>query len=312
VTVEARERGFIVLLRRVQSSALWRSLRADQRGVFVTMLLLANWRTAKARWRDQWYAVERGEFAHTLQTIAVEANASVAVVRSTLAALMADDTCAGGNGPTIVERYPIPNTGPGTGPRVLRWVNYARFQDVPDRDDTASHTGLTQVSHGPRTDLAEREPVEQEEPEALSPAGAREAAPLTPRDLGALHRELMRPVVLPETCRLLAELERRGFEAQVPKPAAAKVVEAAILAVTVPVAADRVMALVEADRALSVLPRPFLGWYLDAISGRKPSEPRAIVARSLSPMPAGAPPPERKPFIHPVTGELIVARKAIP
>lgn len=105
---------------------------------------------------------------------------------------------------------------------------------------------------------------------------------MTPRELGALHREIMRPVVLPETCALLDELERRGFEAEPPKAAAARAVERAVATVGVQVAADRVMAVVEADRKLGVVTRPWLGWHLDAISGgpAKAAKPKATAEAS--------------------------------
>lgn len=178
---DAREGGFIVLKRRVRSSDLWRSLRADQRGVFVTLLLLANWKPSKGRWRDQWFEVGRGELYHSLEEIAAEANVSVKVVRTTLVALMADDRVAGGNGPVITERYPISGTGPGTGPRVLTIVNYAKYQDITDDSGTDSGTEQARVGHGSGTERAEREPVEPYEPVepplALAPVGAPLAEP---------------------------------------------------------------------------------------------------------------------------------------
>jgi hypothetical protein len=184
---EGREGGFVVLLRKVRSSDLWKSLRADQKGVFVTLLLLANWKPQKARWKDQWYEVARGELGHTLERIAEEAGASVAVVRSTLAVLMADDSAAGGNGPAVAERYPIPNTGPRTGPRVLTIVNYDRLQSVPDDANTGSREGLAQASHSPRTDLAEREQREPEEPVLLARARAGEGTGSSAWDEMARH-----------------------------------------------------------------------------------------------------------------------------
>lgn len=168
---DRRELGFVVLLRQVQSSDLWRSLRADQRGVFVQLLLLANWKPRKARWKDQWYEVGRGELAHTLATIAEESAASVKVVRTTLEALMADDRPAGGNGPAVTERYPVPGTGPGTGPRVLTIVNYDRFQSVPEDAGTGPGTEPARVGHRPGTDRAEREPREPDQPGEPGGAG---------------------------------------------------------------------------------------------------------------------------------------------
>lgn len=158
---DGREGGFIKLHRKVDSSALWRSLTAEQRAVMVEVLFLANWKPARARWKDQWYEVGRGELSHTLATIAAEARVSVKVVRSTLVALMADDTEAGGNGPFLVEKYPIPGTGPGTGPRVLSIVNYAKYQDVPEDMGTGPGTAGARVGHGSGTGGAQREEGEE-------------------------------------------------------------------------------------------------------------------------------------------------------
>ena len=136
--------GWITLHRKVRGSDLWRSLRADQRGVFVTLLLLANWAPRKARWGEHWYVVGRGELSHTLQTIAREAGASVKVVRSTVAALRSDGA--------VSEKYPISGTGPGTGPRVLTIVNYDKYQDVSGADGTGPGTDRARVGHGSGTE----------------------------------------------------------------------------------------------------------------------------------------------------------------
>lgn len=161
---ERRERGFIVLLRQVRSSALWRGLSAAQKGVTVTILLLANWRPRRARWGASWYEVQRGELSHTLESIAEEAGCTVKVVRTTLAALMADDSDLGGNGPFLAEKYPIKGTGPGTGPRILTILKYDEYQSIDDSDGTVSGTAGAQVGHGGGTAGAEREPVQPDQP----------------------------------------------------------------------------------------------------------------------------------------------------
>jgi hypothetical protein len=143
--VSEHERGFVVILRKIRWSALWRSLRADQKGVLVTLLLLANWGTKKARWKDTWFDVGRGELYHSLETIAAESGCTVKVVRTTLVILMADDRPLGGNGPFLSEKYPILGTGPGTGPRVLSIVNYDKYQDVRSEPGTDSGTDRARV-----------------------------------------------------------------------------------------------------------------------------------------------------------------------
>lgn len=174
--MDGREGGYIKLHRRVLGSPLWRSMSAEQRGVFVELLFLANWKAQQARWKEHWYEVGRGELSHSLATIAKEAATSVKVVRTALRALMSDDRPAGGNGPVITERYPIPGTGPGTGPRVLTVVNYCKYQDVPGDTGTGLGKGRARLGHGSGTGGAQREEGEEGE-EVLPSAGAPPAAP---------------------------------------------------------------------------------------------------------------------------------------
>jgi hypothetical protein len=172
VSSDGRELGWVKLWRRLRSSPLWRGLRADQKGVVVTLVLLANWKPAQARWHGKPYEVARGELAHSLDEIASEAGCTVKVVRTTLVALMADDSPAGGNGPFVTERYPISGTGPGTGPRVLRIEKYDDFQAAENEPGTGSGTDRAQTGHGPGTDRAEREEgKEEKEREEGGPGG---------------------------------------------------------------------------------------------------------------------------------------------
>lgn len=145
-----REGGYIKIHRRVRSSPVWQALRADQRWVTVEILLAANWKPSTASWHGRMYEVARGELAHTLATIAERAGVSVKVVRSTVAVLLA--------GAFLEERYPMPGTGPGTGPRVLKVLNYEKFQDAPDDDGHG-------FGHGSGTDQAQREEGEEGEEE---------------------------------------------------------------------------------------------------------------------------------------------------
>lgn len=79
----------------------------------------------------------------------------------------------------------------------------------------------------------------------------------------------------PLTGELLEELWRRGWEAAAwPKESARAAVESAVRQVGVTVAAERLLAQVERDRALRVVTRPWLGWHLDTIAGADTS-PRA-------------------------------------
>lgn len=200
-----REGGFIVIQRRIQSSDLWRSLRGDQRAVFMTLLLLANWKPAKARWRDQWYEVKRGELSHSMSSIAEEANVGIKVVRTTIEALMADDRQVGGNGPAIVAKYPISGTGPGTGPRILTVVNYDKYQALSGEAGTGAGTDPARVGHGPGTDPAQREPFKPVEPsEQRSFCGKPSASPPPVEPAKAKKEKPTDPRHQPLTERLVA------------------------------------------------------------------------------------------------------------
>ena len=71
----------------------------------------------------------------------------------------------------------------------------------------------------------------------------------------------------PLIAEVLAGVRARGWDAQWPKSDARGAVEAAIAAVTAPVAVDRLMAQPEDARKR----KPWLGWWMDAIAGPKPS-----------------------------------------
>jgi hypothetical protein len=171
-----REGGFIVIHRRVRSSRLYRSLTAEQKGVFLTLLLLANWREDAIFRSGNWHKVARGELAHTEETIADEAGCSRKVVRTTLAKMMADDTSAGGRGPFIKTRW----TGPasGLGLRILIICRYSEYQDVNDNvgPDLGTHRARVGPGLGPGGAPREQvQPEEQDQPEqqeAFAGAGA--------------------------------------------------------------------------------------------------------------------------------------------
>jgi hypothetical protein len=204
--MDGRERGFIVVHRRVRSSALYQSLTAEQRSVFYALLLLANWKDGQMRVGEVAETVARGELAHSLATIAKEAKVSIKVVRTTIAKLAVDDRAAGGRGPFLVERwigsgprvgtYPgtvtgtVPGTETGTGLRVLRVVNYDEYQSVTDDEGTAvgTVTGSVKGTRGARDGHdrgTNRTRVTKEPTDLFAPA-----TPSPPSPLKALEAEL--------------------------------------------------------------------------------------------------------------------------
>jgi hypothetical protein len=159
--MDDREGGFIVVHRRLRSSRLYRSLTGEQRVVFYTVLLLANWKP-DAIVAGKWHAVQRGELAHSLETIAGESGVSVKVVRSTLAKMFADDRSVGGRGPFLSERYV--GTEEGTPRRVLTIVRYDEYQSLGHDTGTAQGTTGARPGHDTGTTGAPREPDEPDEP----------------------------------------------------------------------------------------------------------------------------------------------------
>jgi hypothetical protein len=92
----------------------------------------------------------------------------------------------------------------------------------------------------------------------------------------------------PLTLVLLGELERRGWNGGVATNRATRgAIESAVkLAGGVPTAADRLMAMVQTERAAGREPRPSLGWHLETIGGGKSA--RRITAGAAVPAPAEA------------------------
>lgn len=146
--MEEREGGFIKIHRRIESWDLWRHLRADQRMVVVTLLLMANWKDSHAWAGKKRFEVKRGQVLASYSTIAKRAGTTIQVVRTTVALLRA----AG-----------FLNTEPNTHKSLLTISNYCRYQDAPDASNTASNTRLTRGQHAPNTRSTPSEEGEEEE-----------------------------------------------------------------------------------------------------------------------------------------------------
>jgi hypothetical protein len=146
--------------------------------------------------------------------------------------------------------------------------------EAEEHTAAARHETASEPTPHPTASAAET----PREPATIAPAtpGPLDAAPPPARRA----RRDLRAEDYPETARLLVELESAGFLAAYPRDAiSAGALERAVASVGVTTARERVMAVVEADRALRVESRPWLGWYLDAIQGQ---QPRARAARAAS------------------------------
>ena len=222
-----REGGWVAVHRRLRSSELYRSLTAEQRSVFVTLLLLANWADRPAFLGRTWVTILRGELAHSLVTIAADAAVSVKVVRTTITKLMADDSPAGGRGPFLGERYT--GTDKGTGYRILRVLRYDEYQSQAADEGTPMGMPGARQGHTTGTAGAPREQVEQEE-QAQQAASRPASAPWEAfRDLLAYRMAVPRDWIRlsrPEEAaatreQLNAEVERLGLARAVEVAAAA-------------------------------------------------------------------------------------------
>lgn len=210
-----REGGFVAVHRRLRSSPVFRSLSAPQRSVFLTILLLANWKEGRFLRGGAWIVVHRGELAHSLETIADEAAVSVKVVRTTLAKLMSDDSSTGGNGPFLTGRWT--GTEPGRGLRVLRVEKYAEYQDVGGgrgtEPGTEPGTEGAREGHASGTEGAPIEPREPREPvepcatDAAPPPSRVQDAGSPPAVLPASHKRKPDPRHQPLVEGLVADFQ---------------------------------------------------------------------------------------------------------
>lgn len=252
-----------MIQRQIQSSDIWLSISAEQRSVFMSMLLLANWTPGRFMYGAEWVEVGRGELAHSLDTIAKHAKVSIKVVRSTLTKLIA--------GHVMGTR---PGTTRGTGPRVLTFFNYNKHQDVDD----AAGTGMgmepgserAQGGHDSGTTGAPIEPSKPDQPTTPSPREFGDAARRAILEASPLD------ALFPATATVLANLKGQGIRikhAQAPEDRAA--LEQAIAEVTTTVATQRVA------ESYRLTKRSSIGWHLEAITGRT-TKPGASPKRGMA------------------------------
>lgn len=168
-----REGGFIVLHRKIKAWPLWKFMSADQRMVWVQILLDANWKDSEAWHGTRRFTVKRGQLIHSERTIAREAGVSRKVVRTTIEKLLIEGA---------ITREPVSNIGqvqidgghetgpvPGPIPHLITVVNYSKYQDVPD--GAGPILGPSEAQDGPKTG-PRRAPSEQGEQEEQEKKGA--------------------------------------------------------------------------------------------------------------------------------------------
>jgi hypothetical protein len=115
--------GFITLHRTVLDWPLYRYLRADQRHVITTLLMLANWKPSVVWVAGQRYEVGRGELVHTEETIGEEAGCGRQVVRTVLDLLSKDG---------FISTRELASEGTRR-VRAITIRNYDRFQSAQEK-----------------------------------------------------------------------------------------------------------------------------------------------------------------------------------
>ena len=150
---ESRPGGFITLHHQFWTSPDLTGLQGPHLFAFITILHLANWKDSYFWDGPTRIDVKRGELAHSIPKIAKEARVTPKQVRTTLDNLIARGVISVSNG-----------TQTGTRVRVLRVVNYDRFQGVPDRGGTVSGRERADSGQGEGREGAPSEPREPVEP----------------------------------------------------------------------------------------------------------------------------------------------------
>lgn len=165
-SAEDREAGFIVLHRRLESWPLYRSLRAEHRHVITTLLFAANWKPGAFWYGSGEVQVGRGEFAHSLESIAERAGTSIKVVRTTIEKLLTAGFLSDATG-----------TRTGRQPRVLRIEKYDDYQSPGHARGTQSGTQGARKGHKAGTQGALIEPEQPEQPGEPEKTAAKAADP---------------------------------------------------------------------------------------------------------------------------------------
>jgi hypothetical protein len=227
--MEDREGGYTFFFRSVESSPDFLGLRADQSWVAIRLTQLANFKPAFCRIRGQAVRVERGELAHSLETIAERTNVTVKVARTTINRLLKSGFLSSRE---IEISGTAAGTGPGTKVRILRVVSYDKFNPHGEFAGTTPGTpaGSDRAGdgHAPGTDRALREEGEERSNDQIPPTPQAENRHSRPARLGVgspafeaadhwtrvvwpkLSRSPCEPVTAAQAQRLAELSSRRG------------------------------------------------------------------------------------------------------
>lgn len=250
-----RERGFIVIHRRIQSWPLWLAMTSSQRMVWMQMLLAANWAPSEIWVSGQRVAVPRGSFVDSQETIAADAQVSRKVVRQTTCHLEAEGA---------ITRATVGHQK-GRGVILTTIVNYEKYQNKTDAEGRgwAAERAADGAAAGPREGHG-RAPSEQDQPD--------QQVFLSPREAGAMDRRTIQGKaeslagLYPATTAVLGRLNDQGIQMRHAQDhEGRRRAEAVIAAVTTDVAVSR------AAESFRENGRTTIGWHLKAIEGPKVS-----------------------------------------
>lgn len=251
--MEDRERGFIVVHRRLKSWPLWRAMTANQRVVWLEMLLAANWAPSEVWVGGQRITIARGSFIDTQDTLAAEAKVSRKVVRQTFDHLLAEGA---------IKRATLGRQS-GRDVMLTTIVNYDKYQSFTERE---GHGGAAAwAAEGASGGPPEGRPRAASEPDKPD----QPVSPL-PREAGSLDRRtiLGRAEALaglyPATAAVLGRLNDQGIPMRHAADHDTRArVESVIAAITTDLAVSRASASFRENG------RNTIGWHLKAIEGPK-------------------------------------------
>lgn len=165
-----REGGFIKLHRRLRSWPLWRSMTANQRMVWIEILMLANWADDEFWYGTTRVTVKRGQLAHSEDAIAKGAKVGRQIVRDTIAKLIAE-------GAITREKTLQGNQSP----HIITVVNYERFQGRDEDENPHTNQAGTREEPARNQRGTPREEDQEDQEGELFGNGA--AAPPPPHAL---------------------------------------------------------------------------------------------------------------------------------
>ena len=130
--------GWVKLHRCLLDKAIWKSSKAEQKAVLITILLLANHKDNEWEWQGKKYTCKPGQFITSLQSLAEVSGTSIQVIRTSLLRF---------------EKYEfLTNESTKTG-RLITVVNWGIYQSKDEEANKATNKDLTNSQQTTNKDL---------------------------------------------------------------------------------------------------------------------------------------------------------------